>query len=102
MLFDTAPHSDLTQLLRFTDSPLLPRPIPRDLHSHRRFFRLEPTPLRSSKQTYQRRPRPGAPSPRFSLSTSSSSASNQLKWDWGYCKGMGVVGRVHSLLVLVG
>jgi len=82
MLFDTAPHSDFTQLLRFTGSPpFLPRPIPRHLHSHRWFFRLEPTPLRSSKRTHQRRPRPGAPSPRFSLSTSSSSASNQLKWD---------------------
>ncbi|KIM73098.1 hypothetical protein PILCRDRAFT_732857 [Piloderma croceum F 1598] len=59
------------------------------------------TPLRSGKRTHQRRPRPGAPSPRFFLSISSSSASNQLKWDWGCCEGMGVVGRVHSLLLLV-
>jgi hypothetical protein len=30
--------------------PLLPRPIPRHLHSRRRFFRLGSTPLRSGKR----------------------------------------------------
>src|SRR6266436_9870311 len=37
--------------------PLLPRLIPRHLHSHCRFFRLDPTSIRSGKRTLQRRPR---------------------------------------------
>jgi hypothetical protein len=52
MLFDTVPHSDPTQLLRFTDSPVAPS-TDTTPPSHCQFFRLDSTPLRSGKRTHQ-------------------------------------------------